>query len=156
MSKITQEIEGSMGVYIPQIRNVDLQEEDLFPGYGFIYLSENISAEQFFNKFEDHKSLLSVLKKVVVEEEGDLKVPAEIDKEIIRDVKQRCAGIKVLRKTKFSEDDRVHITRGIFEGFVGVIKSLDLLEEKVSVGIYFLGSEVAIKVDMEDIEINET
>ena len=83
----------------------------------------------------------------------DCKTPTELSEEIIRKIKQRTLGIETrIIEPKFLRGDCVHITKGVFKGFEGIVDLFNASDDEVCVKVYFLGTDVVIKTDKEDLE----
>jgi len=149
-------------IYIPvltQITNGHTTSISLYEGYAFLGLPDKEDVFQFFEGFEDRYNFLTVLRKVVTEKNHvgksvDNKIPAIISRSIITDAKRRCSTSRREsdKSYRFKIKDRVHITKGVFEGFEGTIKQISSLGTEVFVDIFFLGATTSIRTDKEDLE----
>ncbi len=150
-------------LYVPMIKKfIDdslIEEEQLYSGYAFLCLPQYMNERKFFDKFEDSMNSLTVLKRVSHEyltktKKIDTVVPVEIDESIIDETKEKCNyySTNSISHIEFRIGERVHITKGVFVGFDGVVEYLDDLSDIISVRIFFLGKDVLIKADKLDLE----
>ena len=157
-----------VGLFIPEmtlrdqqiLKNRDVNDDligaiddDLFQGYGFLCLPRKTSPGEFFQYFESPVNMLIVLKTVRTVKKIDYKVPAEINKRVVTRVSHRIVDAVFENNLPgFLEGDYVHVTKGVFKGFEGVVELVDLSKKEVHVKVYFLGADRTITADIEDLK----
>lgn len=156
---------SNVDIFIPeQYKYVDgersVMSKRMYEGYAFIYLPDDRAA-MFLSAFEMRREMMFVLKVVVRRKIDDkmieVRIPAEVSVEDISTIRRQC-NWEVEQERElvlFRVGDHVHVLQGIFAGFDGVVKYVDRLDREILVQTFFLGTDVTIHVDRDDLQCTE-